>query len=129
MTQEQQRIAIAEACGWSLADPAVVQERNHTGYILCKGPWWHHADEQIVAEFHGLPDYTNDLNAMREAEKILRPLELGSFENILGLLCGGARCDDGGTFVSHREAIHAEASQRAEAFLKTLGKWKEGESE
>jgi hypothetical protein len=100
MTQEEQRIAIAEACGWK------------TGY-------------RDPEAWHPLPDYLNDLNAMHEAEKVLGILERGTYQNILGSACGGIREDDGGHFVSHRESIHATASQRAEAFLRTIGKWKE----
>jgi hypothetical protein len=102
MTPEQQRVAIAEACGWK------------TGY------------RDAVSSVTALPDYLNDLNAMHEAEKVLGILERGTYQNILGLACGGIREDDGGHFVSHRESIHATASQRAEAFLRTIGKWKEG---
>jgi len=102
MTPEQQRVAIAEACGWK------------TGY------------RDAVSSVTALPDYLNDLNAMHEAEKVLGILERGTYQNILGSACGGIREDDGGHFVSHRESIHATASQRAEAFLRTIGKWKEG---
>jgi hypothetical protein len=100
MTPEEQRTAIAEACGWK------------TGY-------------RDPEAWHPLPDYLNDLNAMHEAEKVLGILERGTYQNILGLACGGIREDDGGHFVSHRESIHATAAQRAEAFLRTIGKWKE----
>jgi hypothetical protein len=46
MTPEEQRIAIAEACGWK------------TGY-------------RDPEAWHPLPDYLNDLNAMHEAKKTL----------------------------------------------------------
>jgi hypothetical protein len=61
-----------------------------------------------------LPDYCNDLNAMHEAEKMLTehqnesiyPRNLGAWRNPTKVICATAR-------------------QRAEAFLKTLGKWEE----
>ena len=97
MTPEQQRIAIAEACGWT--------------------------DTQIIDGKYGqtdVPNYLNDLNAMHEAEKII-PRQLfhvdywqkgyGRFQQILSGL----------TITPYS----ATASQRAEAFLRTIGKWEE----
>jgi len=55
-------------------------------------------------------DYCNDLNAMHEAEKLLTYKQ---FEDYLMELLG----------VIH-EPILASARQRAEAFLRTLDKWK-----
>lgn len=52
MTDEQMRIAIAEACGWKLI------QRLQSG--------WHGWREQ--GPLQELPDYLNDLNAMHEAE-------------------------------------------------------------
>jgi hypothetical protein len=103
MTPRQKRIAIAEHCGW-------------------RGQRFDHIKQRMT---YDAPDYLNDLNAMHEAEKVLGILERGTYQNILGSACGGIREDDGGHFVSHRESIHATASQRAEAFLRTIGKWKE----
>jgi hypothetical protein len=57
--------------------------------------------------------YTHDLNAMHEVEK---SLTYKQFENYLMELLD---------FID--EPILATARQRAEAFLKTLGKWEEAE--
>jgi hypothetical protein len=65
--------------------------------------------------WHPLPDYLNDLNAMHEAEKMLVSLQWVSYSRRLQTLC-----DESVTW-----PIHATASQRAEAFLRTIGKWKE----
>jgi hypothetical protein len=51
MNPEQQRIAIAEACGWFFMDDS-----------------WHYPNG---AKALSLPDYLTDLNAMHEAEKML----------------------------------------------------------
>lgn len=98
MTPEQQRIAIAEACGWSY-------EKNET-YAPDGAFWWSKNPE--------FPDYLNDLNAMHEAENVLTgyPQRVTYYETlskIVGYL----------TF----EFAHATAAQRAEAFLRTIGKW------
>ena len=67
-------------------------------------------------------DFCNDLNAMHEAEKFLLKGFEGNPEasalwmgHLLHLVCSSR------TGLSH----HATARQRAEAFLKTLGKWEE----
>ena len=66
---------------------------------------------QLVAEF--TPDYLKDLNAMHEAEE-----ELGSyvpnFLKYLNILKG-----------INPMCVRATAAQRAEAFLRTIGKWEE----
>jgi hypothetical protein len=57
----------------------------------------------------GVPDYCNDLNAMHEAEKTLSSAQLQrEYADIL---------DDG------NGGHFATALKRAEAFLKTMGKW------
>jgi hypothetical protein len=56
-------------------------------------------------------DWCNDLNAMHEAEKTLKTMALNEYIGQLFDLC--------------YEATIATARQRAEAFLRTLGKWKE----
>lgn len=75
--------------------------------------------DEIVKAFHGLPDYLNDLNAMHEAEKLLTQWEeLVSYHSWLGY-CGG------NSTIEVHNCIHATAAQRAEAFLRTIGKWEE----
>ena len=69
--------------------------------------------------WHPLPDYLNDLNAMHDAEEMLIGDEPENselwcdFQTNLVIACPA--------YLSY----HATASQRAEAFLKTIGKWKE----
>ena len=115
MTPAEQNIAIAEACGWKAENcwhPCNCLDEYHS-----EGHW-------LDSE---LPSYTTDLNAMHEAEKVLgdkwmpyarKLLEIttGCGDNMpLGFLNGATLCS----------AVHATAAQRAEAFLKTIGKWKE----
>ena len=65
--------------------------------------------------WHPLPDFLNDLNDMHNAEKVLVRLQWVSYLRRLQTLC-----DESVTW-----PIHATASQRAEAFLRTIGKWEE----
>jgi hypothetical protein len=61
-----------------------------------------------------IPDYCNDLNDMHDAEKELYANEQDDYWNELWNLCG-----------SEFGICHATSRQRAEAFLKTIGKWEE----
>lgn len=76
-----------------------------------------------IADASGLPwlDYCNDLNAMHEAENwMIANKSLMNFWKYADTLKRhfSNLGDDG--------CIHATARQRAEAFLRTLGKWEGG---
>ena len=103
MTDEQINAAIAEACG-------IVAQENW-------GPVYKTPDGWVV----DCPQFATDLNAMHEAEKVLAPKNWDRFSerwwNYYHHLLDG----------DVHKTIHATARQRAEAFLRTLGKWEEGE--
>lgn len=105
MKPEAQRIAIAEWCGWQRGTPRY----NYS---------------QIVnARFEGvehLPNFCGDLNLMHDVEKRLPNPEQSQYRLILTEVCTHYRLADWQGY-----AISATAAQRAEAFLKTLGLWKE----
>jgi hypothetical protein len=64
--------------------------------------------------FELIPDYLTDLNAMHEAEKVLTTADLReSYENFMFW-------DEKGKY----PLWGATATQRAEAFLRTLNLWK-----
>ena len=112
MNQEKQRIAIAEACGYSNCHwrgPA--DFREFVGKRILEGG-------EIYPGCR-VPDYLNDLNAIHEAVETLRHKdgsEWWDFRVHLADICGSAG-----------NCIQATAAQRAEAFLKTLGLWTEEE--
>lgn len=64
-------------------------------------------------------DYCTNLNAMHEAEKVLAPKNWNNFSNKWWDYCKHLKGDD------IAQCVHATARQRAEAFLRTLGKWEE----
>ena len=108
MKPEQQRIAIAEACGWTEIEPCTCYDGVSRGYEPTPGAHKKH-----------LPDYCNDLNAMHDAEKVLIGDEPENSE---------LWCDFQTNLVIACQAYlsyHATAAQRAEAFLRTIGKWEE----
>ena len=155
MKPEQQRRAIAEACGWrkwKFGDPwrkgLQLADQRFDGFIrrvIKDAPansktvlinideMQTHDVSDVISDYlpasHWVrndeirifpPDYLNDLNAMHEAEMILiRP----------NLYAKGGW----GTYLRHlsivtdeQHPIDATAAQRAEAFLRAIGKW-EGE--
>lgn len=61
------------------------------------------------------PNYCDDLNAMHKAENVLNANQWYQYALNLNEVCW------------HWALIHAPARQRAEAFLRTLGKWKEAQ--
>ncbi len=66
------------------------------------------------------PDYLNDLNAMHEAELTLTVHQFDVYQHALNDTCYGKNGQQG--WIT-RDLILATASQRAEAFLKTIGRW------
>ena len=115
MNPEAQRIAIAQACGWKPTKPK---------QFLGSTP--SHAFEKDGSYYGGLnsiPDYLNSLDAMHEAEKVLTGEQ--AWKQIK-LIVGYAQCAGGFPVLSRSESLRlhsATAAQRAEAFLRTIGKW------
>jgi hypothetical protein len=108
MNKEQQRIKIAEACGWTDFNNA-----KHEGAIQYGRKPLSCSDSWIV------PDYLNDLNAMHIAEMILTRIQRLFYQvNLIKL----QKAD---LVAGSWDLIHATAAQRAEAFLRTLNLWEE----
>lgn len=107
MTPEAQRIAIAEACGWT-------EIRMCSCKIIPRGKF---KIDGVIRDEH-LPDYLNDLNAMHAAENSLDQKQRHRFPAELA----GAVSPDS---MTRFDLCHATAAQRAEAFLRTIGKWDE----
>ncbi len=97
MTDEAQRIAIAEAC-YGQVHPA------NKDYAHAR-VWSKEHDGLIHA-----PDYLSDLNACHEMEKVLTTVQKDYYASMLGDNCGSSW------------RVFATAPQRCEAFLRTLGK-------
>lgn len=108
MKPEQQRIAIAEACGWT-----DIKRGPYDGL-----PFGRYKTHQL----EGVPDFLKDLNAMHDAEKVLTDEQWPIYRDEIRLVVLGPI-----RMVSDwcKSDIHATASQRAEAFLRTIGKWEE----
>jgi hypothetical protein len=111
MTDNEQRIVIAEACGWR---EVVLLGGQVLGFPCL--------DSYLSRE---VPDYLNDLNAMHEAEKTLNGnhQRIANYQDALIRVVGITGFGPFGTIENW--LLHATARQRTEAFLRTLGKWKE----
>ena len=101
MTDELVNQRIAEACGWKI-EPSIFK----FGFVF------------VVKndERRPLPYYCADLNAMHEAEKMLSKAQWEDFVQHLAN-------DWSSVSDAWKDVCHATARQRAEAFLRTLGKW------
>lgn len=105
MTDDQINAAIAEACGWTkISSDGIVGE----------------APGETCNRVMFVPLYCVNLNAMHEAEKTLRTTDSHEYANMLyDIACKNQ--EQNGKWLPYS----ISARQRAEAFLKTLGLWKE----
>ena len=108
MSNEDINKSIAEFCGWN-------QKSSHFGGAA--GIW----TDSSGVDHTRFPDYCKDLNAMHEAEMRLTDEQWDDYAAHLRLW------DDDPDTAS--KALHSTALQRAEAFLRTIGKWEEGKWE
>lgn len=112
MTEKQQIEAIAQAVIW----------KPTTDGGVC----WDANGKPIVS----YPQYTRDLNAMHEAEQVLTSQQEINYVCCLGGLIMSAACENDPRWInselsSSDSTYRATARQRAEAFLRTIGKWKD----
>lgn len=127
MTPEAQRIAIAIAVGIT---PEVIAAWIDWDLALKQ----YQFAEITGAEFlrrhiridpaPPLPYYTYDLNAMHEAENTLSNVRGCEYAVWLHkLILGTTVIEEVCNLTCYFRTLHATAAQRAEAFLKTIGKW------
>lgn len=119
MSPEKQRICIAEACGWKYPCASCLPSKR----------WRTPADDGCKSEGE-LPDYLNSLDAMHEAEKVLSDEQYTKYEEILwSVMTTWVDVPTaGGTSVKlpcRIRWLSATAAQRAEAFLRVTGLWKD----
>jgi hypothetical protein len=116
MTNRQINIAIAELRGWRFVD-------NDPDYE----PYWEDPNgTKVAVNFieHRVPNCAGCLNAMHEAEKMLTGKQRIIYADQLCILWTGLADRPVPMWFWITEAT---ARQRAESFLRTLGKWEEEE--
>jgi len=116
MNKEAQQIAIAEACDWkdvkyTYHEEVDIENRSivHWSGLTGIPPEFTHFKNRVR-----IPDYLNDLNAMHEAEENIRHDHDSWGKYLVFLSRSAPEC-----------RVFSTAAQRAEAFLRTTGKWKE----
>jgi hypothetical protein len=114
MTPEAQQIAIAESVGW-------IKRGTHCDWSVLAGPCiGEYASEVLITL---LADYLNDLNAMHEVEGTMLFSKRRAYKKHLQRVMTPQEALDNCSMVSVCELCFATASQRAEAYLRTIGKW------
>lgn len=117
MTDQEINIAIAESVGWQEKEIAKKCScPDCQGYECCR---W---------DFTEMPNYCADLNAMHDVEKSLNTREMAwkyllHLERLMAVTYGLARTQS--KYPLQGDSLHATARQRAEAYLRTISKWKE----
>jgi hypothetical protein len=109
MTQDEKRIKLAEAAGFTQEEP-----------WLNGSKCWGHKNHPKHIGFEEIPDYFNDLNAVHELEETLTDKQWPEYrEELRTVVLGGIR------LISQwcKADIHATAAERCEALGLTLGLW------
>ena len=115
MTNEEMDRAIAEAVGWS-----AIEDRS-VGLMMADGfsVWGYPPKGAVIGKKAPIPRFSTDLNAMHEAEHSLK-YESSTWdaycENLTSVCSGGHPFRE-------NNIVAASARQRAEAFLRTIGKY------
>jgi hypothetical protein len=120
------RIAIAEACGWRRQ----ISESAILGIIATQ--WFKpdgtkaHSHEVSGNALGYIPDYLNNLNAIHVAECLLVQQDkwVLYLNTLREVICADADEPVNSDAETVYQMVTAMPGQRAEAFLRTLGKWK-----
>ena len=118
MNNEKQKIAIAEA-------------RGMIGPFENSEEWFENGDSDgciiVLRDATGkrVANYLNDLNAMHEAEQCLWRKDFLARDTFIDHLARILNPVHGYRDQLGQHLLDATAAQRAEAFLRTIGKWEE----
>ncbi len=136
MTKEQINITIAESSGWhphpdnDRSDQKFWTTGNSYGVPEKGKPFKIAAFPSLIEDFHNhiyynLPNYSADLNAMHEAWCSLTEKQHQTFRRELQITVAFAKEDNLPYKGPCHSVCNATALQRAEAYLRTIGKWKD----
>lgn len=131
MTDEQLNVICAEAEGWIIS-----KTHEYTLYGLraigelpqfetrCAA----FENDGVMSDLNSLPSYGTDLNAMHRLEEVLDDKQLVRYAAWLEVITSSSV-----TMIEHvatnffqlAKVARADAHQRREAFVRTIGKWEE----
>lgn len=116
MKPNKQQISIAEYLGWTwmsmYSHVASGKQLLGSRDVLHGTPPRDKGKPEEEQAFEPVPDYTSDLNAMHEAEKSFVAGDWRYVENLKKV-------------TGNEDNWHASVGQRAEAFLRTIGRWED----
>lgn len=130
MTDEEMNIAVAEKCGWVCVNPifhndrwhkipTCIESKNLSGYEKGQCPPGTMLGQQP-------PDYGSDLNACAEMEKRVKDWNIYSREcELISRRDGKIDQEINASRLIDVFLIRLSATQRREAFLRTLNKYPE----
>lgn len=139
MSPEAQRIAIAESVGWEPSGKTGIWYHVKLGFRTMQESAVHKKRiEMGLGDANSMmPDYLNDLNAMHEVEAMAKNWSADKYaeyvkhiEDMMPTVCllplhPDPKYQKNDLFADIFALVHATAAQRAEAYLRTIGKWKE----
>lgn len=132
MSDDEMRVAIAEWCGWKIV-PTPAWKPGEELFDVTGPTGERHFAKNYIGIGRLTPDFLHDLNAMHEAEEKLANDEEGYKQWVVFLrhICYEALPPHLRTAWHDSEyfgdwlCFHATARQRAEALLRTIGRWKD----
>ena len=116
MAKDEINIAIAEVCQWR-----EIQAFLGGLFGLPPDTWKGRRNYLPGLGKCEVPNFASDLNAMHEAENVLTVNQRNAYVNHLDSMVGEVEDQVERDFLW----CCASASRRAEAFLRTIGKWKD----
>jgi hypothetical protein len=124
MTEPEQNAAIATECGWEVKPRLLHNGEWKDIPTWVESKYYEGKPEDYCMAGQGIgqqpPRYCADLNLMHEAEK---SLESGhDYWKFVEWTISIVKRDD---LPFIKDGVSATAKQRAEAFLRTIGKWKD----
>ena len=125
MTDLEMRIAIAEACGYVdvKLTPHPMAYLHHSPFTQVEKVLTGIVPNKLYV--YPIPNYLSDLNAMHIAEQIVF-IDEAAYSDFLRTLRNMATTfgpNGSAISVDERQVVSASAQQRAEAVVKTIGKW------
>lgn len=125
MTPDEINKAIAEHLGWQFLPER--DTRLGPQPELWEDPDGERYFETPLSNWPPYPNFCEDLNAMHKAVSVIEH-DVWQYQNYCDNLCvlaNGLSAEMDGSYIEVFKMLQATAAQRAEAFLKTIGKWKE----
>jgi hypothetical protein len=125
MSEQEQRIAIAEVLGWKGPKHPGTLDRIKTWPFSHDKELWVIDPSGAIVSVHSIPDYPHDLNACHEMEKTLKPSMRFRYVRLIERIAAQANGFEVCKQQMDDAVVFTTAPQRCEAFLRTFNLWKD----